>query len=327
MDAALITIRGLRTCFRNRKALVPAVDGVTLSVGRDETLGLVGESGAGKTMTALSVLRLLPPGASVTAGEIVFDGSDLLNKSPAEMRAVRGRLISMVPQASDSALNPVLTVGRQLSETLRLHLNLGRVEAAARGRDWLAQVGIADPAAVMSYYPHQLSGGMRQRVLIAMAIASRPALLIADEPTTALDLPLQSQILSLIARVRSEIGCAVLLITHDLAVVADACDRVAVMYGGRIVESAGAGEILTSPAHPYTRALLRAIPRWDSEGALETIPGPPYEAGRPAAGCRFAPRCPEALDRCTRAEPPQREVAPGRLARCWLCEPGNPREL
>jgi len=322
----LIAIRGLRTCFRNRKALVPAVDGVTLSVRRDETLGLVGESGAGKTVTALSILRLLPAGASVTAGEIVFDGSDLLKKSPAQMRAVRGGLISMVPQASDSALNPVLTVGRQLSETLGLHLNLGRVEAAARGQAWLEEVGIADPAAVMSYYPHQLSGGMRQRVLIAMAIASRPALLIADEPTAALDLPLQSQILQLIARVKSEIGCAVLLITHDLAVVADACDRVAVMYGGKIVESAGASDILASPAHPYTTALLRAIPRRGSEGALETIAGPSYDAGRPPTGCRFAPRCPEAFDLCTRAAPPEREVAPGRRARCWLHEPGDAEE-
>ena len=311
-----VTIGGGRT---------PAVRGVSFSLARGEAVGLVGESGSGKTLTCRSILGLLPPGCAVSGGGARLDGAaptELGTLDRAGWRAVRGSRVAAVFQDPGSYLNPTLTVGRQLAEQLRVKLRLPRRAARARAVELLAEVGLREPAAVYHQYPHELSGGMQQRVLIALALSCRPDLLIADEATTALDVVVQAGILALLRRLRAEYGLALLLVSHDLAVVAETCDRVLVMYAGQIVESGPTGQVLNAPAHPYTRALLE-VASLGSGGrrALRTIPGTPPEAGAAPAGCAFAPRCAQATPACTGAPVPLHRVGPAHQARCVLAAP------
>ena len=315
----LLEIRGLRVSFRSEDGRVPAVRGLDLVLREGETLALVGESGCGKSVTALSILRLVatPPGA-YDAGEIRFAGEDLLRVSEARIRAVRGNDIAMIFQEPMTSLNPVFPVGDQVAEAIELHQRTGSKEARARAVDALRRVGIPAPEQRADEYPHQLSGGMRQRVMIAMALACSPKLLIADEPTTALDVTIQAQILELIAKLQAELGMAVLLITHDLGVVAETAHRVAVMYAGLVVEEAAVAELFERPRHPYSAGLLRSRPRLDvAHGRLLPIEGSVPDAMHQPSGCAFHPRCPLALERCTREDPPLVESA-GRRFACWV---------
>ena len=321
--APLLAIEGFSLGFNTEDGAghgpVAVVDDVTLAVGHGETLGLVGESGCGKSVTAMSVMRLLPsPPAQVLGGRIGFDGADLLALSDEDMRTVRGNRIGMVFQEPMTSLNPVYTIGFQLAEVLRLHRPLNRRQAYARAADLLGHVGIGAAERRLAQYPHELSGGLRQRVMIAMAIACEPALLIADEPTTALDVTIQAQILDLMRGLRAELGMAVLLITHDLGVVAEFCDRVVVMYAGRLVETAAVGDLFRAARHPYTRGLLDSMPALAHRGGrLPTIPGTVPAPGSRGVGCSFVDRCPRAQDRC-RAETPRLEPAEGaHRAACW----------
>ncbi len=303
-----------------------AVDGVSLTVERGGVVGLVGESGSGKSMTALSILGLLPPAARVAGGQVLFDDQlnnrsiiDLVALDERRLRRLRGSRIAMIFQEPMTSLNPVFTVGDQVGEPLRIHRGLGRRAALDEAVRLLELVGIADPRRRAGEYPHQLSGGMRQRVMIAMALACGPDLLIADEPTTALDVTIQAQILELLSRLRKELGMAMLLITHDLAVVAETCDEVVVMYAGQVVERAAASSLLTAPRHPYTSGLLRAVPRGDGSshgGRLAEIPGMVPSLDALPAGCRFADRCDRVEARCRSELPALVEIAPGHLARC-----------
>ena len=315
---AVLRVEELRTSFHTEHGVVRAVDGVSFEVRRGEVLGLVGESGSGKSVTNLSVLGLVPqPPGRHEGGHVWFDGQDLLALSEAELRRVRGRRISMIFQDPMTSLNPYLRVSVQVGEVLQLHEGLSRAEARARTVELLEAVGIPDPGRRVDAYPHELSGGMRQRVMIAMALACRPEVLLADEPTTALDVTVQAQILELIGGLCRDRGTAVVLVTHDLGVVAGVADRVAVMYAGRIVEQGPVERIFASPRHPYTQALLRSLPRLDRKSQLTAIPGMPPDLSRLPEGCAFAPRCPEAHGRC-------RTLAPGWLgepedgAACWL---------
>jgi peptide/nickel transport system ATP-binding protein len=302
---------------------------VSFAVPRGATVGLVGESGSGKSVTALSILRLIrdPPGR-VVGGEVVFDGRDLLKLDDRAMRAVRGNRISMIFQEPMTSLNPVMTAGDQVAEPLRIHRGLGKRAARDEAVALFRQVGIADPERRVDEYPHQMSGGMRQRVMIAMALACRPALLIADEPTTALDVTIQAQILALINELRRALGMAVLLITHDLGVVAETCDRVVVMYAGQVVEQAATAALFRAPRHPYTRGLLASVPRLDDRPAapdegrrrLVEIPGMVPRLDALPAGCRFQDRCPRREARCSVEEPQLRVVEPDRLVRCHFPE-------
>src|SRR6266542_2294614 len=288
----LLEIRNLRTHFFTRDGTVKAVDGVSMSVNDGKTLGLVGESGCGKSITAMSILRLIARPGRIVEGEILLSGRDLVKLSESGIRDVRGNAISMIFQEPMTSLNPVYTCGDQIAETVSLHLDLGRKESMARAVEMLRLVGIPDAKRRASEYPHQLSGGMRQRVMIAMALITNPELLIADEPTTALDVTVQAQILELIKKMQREIGMAVIFITHDLGVVSGLCDRVLVMYAGRIVESADTRTLFYSPKHPYTRALQRSIPALQPKGAeLFTIPGMPPDLSKPLPGCPLSPRC------------------------------------
>jgi len=300
----LLEIDDLHIAFAGRSGAVPAVRGVSLTIDRGEVVGLVGESGCGKSVTALAVLRLLPtPPAQIRAAHIAFAGQDLLALPEREMRRMRGHRIAMIFQEPMTALNPVFTIGHQIGESLQIHLGLGRAERRRRSAELLAQVGIADPERRLGDYPHQLSGGQRQRVMIAMALACDPDLLIADEPTTALDVTIQAQILALLNRLQQERGLAVLLITHDMGVVAQTADRVAVMYAGQIVEQAATVDLFAEPRHPYTHGLLASIPRPGVE-RLTPIPGqlPPLTAL--PAGCAFTDRCAWAQATCRTAPPP-----------------------
>jgi len=329
MDAAvqpLLRIDGLKTHFENRDGTIRAVDGVSFDVLPGETLAVVGESGCGKSVTLLSVLRLLPmPPARIVAGRVLFDGRDLLAVSDKEMRDVRGNAISMIFQEPMTSLNPVLTVGRQIAETLVLHRGLTQAEAMARAVDALAKVRISEPERRVKQYPHELSGGMRQRVMIAMALACRPALLLADEPTTALDVSIQAQILELMIGLKEELGTAILLITHDLGVVAEITRRVAVMYTGRIMEEATTLDLFDHPLHPYTRGLMASIPRADASfetDQLNEIKGVvPSAVGLPP-GCHFEPRCPEAFETCRSSRPELEEVRPAHHVACWRVSRG-----
>ncbi len=321
MSTPLLQIRGLRTHFFTESGVARAVDGVDLDILPGEVLGLVGESGSGKSVTALSILRLIPdPPGRIVAGEILFKGRNLLAVPWEEMRAVRGRDISMVFQEPMTSLNPVFTIGMQVTEVMEAH-GTSRAEAGARAIDLLTRVGISDPPRRMRQYPHELSGGMRQRVMIAMALALHPALLIADEPTTALDVTIQAQILDLMLEMKAqhEAG-AILLITHNLAVVAETCDRVAVMYGGKIQELAGVHDLFARPLHPYTRGLLASLPRVDGERAerLQAIPGSVPDIHRLPKGCKFSTRCPERFEPCPDLEPPLVEAEPNHWVRCHL---------
>jgi peptide/nickel transport system ATP-binding protein len=319
MSEPLLQIEDLRTVFRTDLGDVSAVSGVTFQVNAGETLGLVGESGCGKSVTALSVLRLVPsPPGRIAGGRILFRGDDLVRASEERMRKIRGNEISMVFQEPMTALNPVYTVGNQIAEAIQLHQKVDGKEARRRTIAMLEHVGIPSPEERVDAYPHQLSGGMRQRVMIAMALSCRPALLIADEPTTALDVTIQAQILDLLRRLQKEMGMAVLLITHDLGVVAEMADRVVVMYAGRVVEEAPVRELYRSPRHPYTRALLTSIPRVETgpRGRLAVIPGtvPPPFATPP--GCPFHPRCAFTADVCRTVVPELETVEGPHRVRC-----------
>ncbi len=318
-DDAVLRVEGLRTEFRIAGTWRAAVDGISLALARGETLALVGESGCGKSMTALSIMGLVPaPGGRIGAGRIVLDGSDLVGMPEARLEKLRGDRMAMIFQEPMTSLNPVMTIGDQVAEALVLHRGIGKAEAARRALAVLEEVKIPSAAARFHDYPHQFSGGMRQRVMIAIALACEPALLLADEPTTALDVTIQAQVLGLLADLKARHGMAMLFITHNLGVVAQIADRVAVMYAGQIVEEAGVEAIFAAPAHPYTRALFEAIPRMDlDDQALAAIPGrvPPLDAM--PAGCRFQPRCKLAQAGCER---PQvlADMAGGHRARCHV---------
>jgi oligopeptide/dipeptide ABC transporter ATP-binding protein len=302
--------------------VVRAVDRVSLSLGAGETLGIVGESGSGKTTLALSVLRLLPPAARIVGGEIRFAGDDLVRTSPAEMRRIRGKRIAMILQDPLASLNPLFTVGDQVAEPVRVHDGAGRSSAWARARELLEAVRIPAPAARLHEYPHQQSGGMRQRIVGAIAIACAPRLLIADEPTTSLDLTIQAQYLSLLRDLQQRHQLALIFITHNLGIVATMCDYVAVMYAGRVVETGPIVPIFDTPAHPYTRALLASVPRIDdSRARLTAIDGQPPDLSALPTGCAFQSRCPHVLDRCRVEEPPEFVLDGGHTTRCWLWEP------
>jgi peptide/nickel transport system ATP-binding protein/oligopeptide transport system ATP-binding protein len=318
MTDALLSIEGLRTVFRGGMGEIAAVDGVSLSVPRGRTLGIVGESGCGKSMLSLSVMRLVPPPGRVAAGRVLLEGRDLLTLPNSAMRGVRGREVAMIFQEPMTSLNPVHSIGDQLMEAMRAHEpRAGAAELRDRAIAALARVRIPAPERRFAEYPHQLSGGMRQRVMIAMALACRPKLLIADEPTTALDVTVQAQILDLLRELQAETGMSIILITHDLGVVAEMADEVAVMYAGRVAERGPARAIFEDPQHPYTLGLLGSIPRLDEERevllAIEGSVPPPFAL---PPGCRFAPRCPFAIGPCKAAPPPLRDVADGHEAAC-----------
>ena len=318
--AKLLEVKNLRTYFFTDEGVVRAVDGVTWDLDEGETLALVGESGCGKSVTALSILRLIPnPPGRIVEGEIFFDGRDLLKVSDAEMRSIRGNRIAMIFQEPMTSLNPVLTIGQQVKEAIVLHLGLGDEEADARAIELLEMVGIPDSAQRLRDYPHQFSGGMRQRVMIAMALACNPKVLIADEPTTALDVTIQAQILEIMARLSKELGTAVLVITHNLGIVARYADRVNVMYAGEIVESGSAMDIFKTPAHPYTVGLMASVPRLDAteKVRLTTIEGQPPLLIQPILGCPFQPRCDWAVEKCGTDHPQLEDKASGHSARCW----------
>jgi peptide/nickel transport system ATP-binding protein/oligopeptide transport system ATP-binding protein len=317
----LLEVENLRTYFHTDAGTAKAVDGVSFYVDKGEVLGIVGESGCGKSVTSLSILRLVPqpPGEIVEGSAIRFGGRDLLALSEAEMRAVRGNDIAMIFQEPMTSLNPVYTIGDQIGEAVRLHRRMGKREARTQAIEMLRLVGIPNPDERVDSYPHQLSGGQRQRVMIAMALSCEPDLLIADEPTTALDVTIQAQILDLLAELRARLGMAVVLITHDLGVVAEVCDRVLVMYAGRVVEEGSVEQIFRDPRHPYTQGLMRAIPRLGAAaGRLAVIPGVVPSPIDWPPGCRFAPRCPYAWELTMREEPDLFDVAEGHRSRCWL---------
>ncbi|SMF54413.1 peptide/nickel transport system ATP-binding protein/oligopeptide transport system ATP-binding protein [Tistlia consotensis] len=321
--AALLEIRDLGVEFRTPAGVVKAVNGVSFDVGRGEVVALVGESGSGKSVTALSVLQLIaqPPGR-IAGGRVLFEGCDLLALDEAAIRHVRGRRIAMVFQEPMTSLNPVLSIGRQMTEALRLHLGLSAAAARQRAVALLDQVGIAEPQRRLRQYPHQLSGGMRQRVMIAMALSCEPELIIADEPTTALDVTIQAQILEIMQDLCRRLGVALLIITHNLGIVARYADRVNVMYAGRIVESGPAAALYRRPAHPYTVGLLNSVPRLDRPRGrpLEPIPGSPPDLHLLPAGCAFAPRCSLAEAPCRIAPPPLRALGDGQASACFEVE-------
>jgi oligopeptide/dipeptide ABC transporter ATP-binding protein len=320
-DGPLLDVRDLSVHFYTDAGVARAVDGVSLTIGRGETFCLVGESGCGKSVTALGVMRLVPPPGRVVGGEVLFGGRRLLDLSEAEMRAHRGSRIGMVFQEPMTSLNPVFTIGEQIAEGVRLHVGASRREARAVALDMLRRVRVPDAERRLDEYPHQLSGGMQQRAMIAMALVCRPALLIADEPTTALDVTIQAQILDLLLDLQEEMGMSILLITHDLGVVAEVADRVAVMYAGRIVEHAEAGAIFNDPLHPYMVSLLRSVPAVTAERRrLHVIPGQVPDPRRFPPGCRFHPRCYLAAPECAAIEPELRELRPGHLAACIRLE-------
>ncbi|MGG6313822.1 ABC transporter ATP-binding protein [Paenibacillus macerans] len=322
MTQVLLEVEGLRTEFRRDGGSVMAVAGVDFHIRKGEVLGLVGESGCGKSVTSLSIMRLLKdtPGR-IAGGKVRFEGTDLVGLKEPEMRRMRGKELAMIFQEPMTSLNPVLRIGKQLEEPIRLHLGYGRKQAREHAVHMLKLVGIPRTEEVMNDYPHQLSGGMRQRVMIAMAMSCHPKLLIADEPTTALDVTIQAQILDLMLRLKEEREMGMLLITHDLGVVAEMCDRVVVMYAGRVVEEAPVAELFESPQHPYTKGLIRSVPKLRQKmRRLDSIPGNVPDLSRMPAGCKFAPRCPYVTERCLKEEPQLLPANGGtaRLSRCWL---------
>ena len=328
--APLLEVRGVRTEFRTDSAVFQAVDGVSFDIAPGATVGLVGESGCGKSVTALSILRLVTPPGRVAGGEIFYRGKDLLKLDEREMRAIRGNQISMIFQEPMTSLNPVMTIGHQISETIRLHEDLSKAAAMQKAIEMLRLVKIPEPAQRAKEYPHQLSGGMRQRAMIAMALACNPRVLIADEPTTALDVTIQAQILDLILDLQKKLGTAVVLITHDLAVVAETAQRVIVMYAGKKVEEADVEELFEAPLHPYTHGLLASIPHLEviagdtssaaANGRLKEIPGMVPALTNLPPGCSFAPRCAYADERCRSFYPPYEQKRPGHWAACWHSE-------
>lgn len=321
----ILQIRGLKTQFFTETGVVRAVDGIDLHVRRGEVLGLVGESGCGKSVTSLSIMRLIGQPGKIMAGEILFDGMDLVTLPESALQDIRGNRISMIFQQPQSCLNPVFRIGDQLTEALTIHLRLSREEAEKRALELLKMVGIPEPQSRLKAFPHELSGGMAQRVMIAMALACEPELLIADEPTTALDVTIQAQILDLMRHLQARLHTSIILITHDLGVVAEMCDRVIVMYAGRIVEEAEVVDLFQRAKHPYTVALIGSTPvLGQADKELVTIPGSVPNLVDLPPGCKFAPRClariEHGLRRCAEEEPELKMVAPGHWVRCWLYE-------
>ncbi len=317
----ILEVKRLRTHFFTEEGVVPSVNGVSVHIDAEETLGLVGESGCGKSVTSLSIMRLIPsPPGRIVGGEVLFRGRDLLQMPMDQMRRIRGNDIAMIFQEPMTSLNPVYPVGDQIAEAVILHQNVKRREALDRAVEMLRLVGISSPAERLYQYPHQMSGGMRQRIMIAMALSCNPQLLIADEPTTALDVTIQAQILELMKDMRQKFHSAILLITHDLGVVAEMTDRVAVMYAGKVVEEASTKDLFRRPLHPYTTGLMESIPRVDTPAGtrLHVIDGVVPNLLRLPSGCAFAPRCPKAMDVCRVEEPRLAEVEPGRQVSCWL---------
>ncbi len=325
MAAPLLEIRGLKTHFATDDGMVQAVDGVDITIGRGETVGVVGESGCGKTVTALSVLKLIamPPG-KIVAGEILYQGRDLVPLDNEEMDRIRAKDIAMVFQEPMTSLNPVYTIGEQIAEVLRKHEGLSRKGALERTVEMLRLVQIPNPERRLNDYPHQFSGGMRQRVMIAMALSCNPKLLIADEPTTALDVTIQAQILELLQDMKSRFGMAIMLITHAMGVVAETAQRVVVMYAGKVIEEAPVDQLFANPRHPYTQGLIRSIPRIDKAAThktrLEAIPGTVPSLLDPPPGCRFAPRCRYAMAKCREAVPPLTDIGGGHRVACVLVQ-------
>ena len=324
MAERLLDVKNLKTYFFTDEGVVRAVDGVDLYIEKGETLGVVGESGCGKSVTALSIMKLIPqPPGRIVEGEINYNGTDLVTLPANRMRKIRGKEISMIFQEPMTSLNPVFTCGEQIAEAIRLHEGLGRREAMAKTVDMLKLVHIPNAERRVKEYPHQLSGGLRQRIMIAMALSCTPNLLIADEPTTALDVTIQAQILDLLNELKSKLRMAVMLITHDMGVIAETAQRVVVMYAAKVAEEAPVADLFKEPLHPYTQGLLRSIPRIDlaatARRRLETIPGTvPTLRGEIAPGCRFAPRCPFVKSVCTEKDPVLKEVKPGHKVSCWL---------
>jgi oligopeptide transport system ATP-binding protein len=319
--AELLQVKDLSTHFFTHDGVVKAVNNVSFNLREGETLGIVGESGSGKSVTALSIMRLIPwPPGKTVSGQILYRGEDLLKYSSEEMRHIRGKEIAMIFQDPMTSLNPVLTISKQIGESLQLHLNMTGTQARKRTAELLKMVGIPSAEQRLDSYPHQFSGGMRQRVMIAMALSCNPKLLIADEPTTALDVTIQAQILDLIRRLKSEFNTAVIFITHDLGVVAGLCDRVIVMYGGRIMEEATTHDLYKDPRHPYTLGLLKSVPRLDEERKerLEPIPGMPPDLMNPIPGCPFYPRCTYREPHNREEMPPLRTVKQGHQVACWV---------
>jgi peptide/nickel transport system ATP-binding protein/oligopeptide transport system ATP-binding protein len=319
----ILRIENLSTHFETARGTVKAVDGVDLHLNEGDTLGIAGESGCGKTVLALSVMRLIPrPPGRIVSGRILFEGQDLLGLPEEEMRRVRGKRISMIFQEPMTSLNPVFRIGDQVAETLRLHEGLSAADAHERAVEMLRLVGIPAPEARARDYPHQMSGGMRQRVMIAMALSCRPRLMLADEPTTALDVTIQAQILELIQELKREVGTSVVLITHDLGVIAEAAQYAAVMYAGWVVEQGPVGSIFSAPLHPYTVGLMNSIPRIGKghakDGYLNVIPGTIPDLLELPSGCKFRDRCPHAMPVCAEKKPELLEKAPGHTVRCWL---------
>ncbi|MBE4910575.1 ABC transporter ATP-binding protein [Bacillus luteolus] len=320
MSETILEIKDLETHFITDDGVIPAVDKFSIRINEGEVLGIVGESGCGKSVTSLSIMGLIPtPPGKIAGGEILFNSKNLLELSEKEMRSLRGNEIAMIFQEPMTSLNPVYTIGDQIGEAFRFHKKVKKQESIKLAVDMLKKVGIPRADQIVHEYPHQLSGGMRQRVMIAMAMACEPKLLIADEPTTALDVTIQAQILDLMKQLNKNKGTAIMLITHDLAVVAELCDRVVVMYGGKVVEEGDVRTIIKHPQHPYTKGLIRSLPKLhEKSGRLYSIPGNVPKPGSIKMGCRFAPRCDEAIDICKEQDPELIEVAPGHKCRCLL---------
>jgi oligopeptide transport system ATP-binding protein len=322
----ILSVRNLRTHFSTDEGIVRAVDGVSFELHKGETLGIVGESGSGKSVTNLSVMRLIPmPPGRIVSGDILLDGTSILAMSTGQLRALRGGRVSMIFQDPMTSLNPFLRISTQMVETIRLHQGLNAKESLAKAVEMLRLVGIPNPDRRVRAYPHQFSGGMRQRVMIAMALSCNPEILIADEPTTALDVTIQAQILELIRDLTLRLGTAVILITHDLGVVSGMCDRIVVMYAGKIVEAATTDDLFASPRHPYTQGLIRSVPRLDrsSKERLFSIPGTPPSLIDIPACCPFHPRCASAMEVCRKAYPPPTDLGDGHVVSCWLHGKGN----
>ncbi len=320
---ALLQVKDLRTHFFTREGVIKAVDGVSYDVHEGETVALVGESGCGKSVSALSIMRLIPyPPGRIVAGEISFQGKNLLTLNGEEMRQVRGKEIAMIFQEPMTSLNPALTIGRQLTETLEAHLVMSSSDALGRAAELLQLVGISEPERRLTQYPHQFSGGMRQRVMIAMALSCNPKLILADEPTTALDVTIQAQILELMKELSQRFGVAMVIITHNLGVVARYADRVNVMYAGKIIEQGSADKVYSHPRHPYSLGLLRSVPRLDQprKTKLDPIDGQPPDLANLPPGCSFQPRCKFAVDKCAHEVPPLAQVEAEHLSACWVAE-------
>ncbi len=319
-SAPLLSVRDLHVSFQTDDGLIEAVRGVSFDLARGETLGIVGESGSGKSVTNLALMGVIPtPPGRIDQGKANFDGHDLLAMSQSRLMAIRGRRIGMIFQDPMTALNPLMTIGQQLTEVTRRHLGLSPTAADRRAAEMLEMVGISSPGERLGDYPHEFSGGMRQRVMIAMALSCEPDILIADEPTTALDVTIQAQILELLAELQQRRGTSIILVTHDLGVVAGVCDRVLVMYAGRVVEQATVGDLFAAHRHPYTLGLLQSLPRLDRDQStrLDAIAGQPPDMARIPSGCSFRPRCPVAMERCETDSPPLRELGPGHASACW----------